>query len=58
VEAPPKKDYGPPIKRVRNTYGDFVVTKIVIPDIVVAVPTKEKNSDDESEEEDEEEEEP
>jgi hypothetical protein len=56
VEAPPKKDYGPPQKRVRNANGDFIVTKIEIPDLVVPVPVDdEKASDEESEEESEEE---
>jgi len=58
-EAPPmpKKDYGPPIKRERNQFGDFVVTTINIPDIKHVVKEKAKNSDDESEEVEEEEEE-
>jgi len=56
VEAPPKKDYGPPQKRVRNANGDFIVTKIEIPDLVVPVPFDDnKASDEESNEESEEE---
>ena len=52
----PKKDYGPPEKRVRNMNGDFIVTKIEIPDLVVPVAEVEnRDSDDESEEESEEE---
>lgn len=51
----PKKDYGPPIQRERNSNGDFIVTKIMIPDLVVPVAVDEKNSDDSSEEESEEE---
>ena len=54
--APPKKDYGPPQKRVRNSNGDFVVTKIEIPDTVVPVAVEEnRDSDEESDEESEEE---
>lgn len=33
----PKKDYGPPEKRERNQFGDFIVTKVVIPDLKPAV---------------------
>jgi hypothetical protein len=53
----PKKDFGPPVERVRNNYGDFIVTKIEIPDLVVPQVVDEKrDSDDESEEEESEEE--
>jgi hypothetical protein len=55
VEAPPKKDYGPPQKRVRNSNGDFVVTKIVIPDTIIPQAVEEERGSDESEEESEEE---
>lgn len=50
----PKKDYGPPIQRERNSNGDFIVTKIIIPDLVVPVVVDEKNSDDSDEESEEE----
>jgi hypothetical protein len=53
VIAPPKKDYGPPQKRVRNSNGDFVVTKIEIPDTVVPVALEEVNSDSDEESEEE-----
>ena len=43
----PKKDYGPPMDEKRNKYGDFVVTKIHIPDPVVPVVENVKNSDSE-----------
>lgn len=55
VPAAPKKDYGPPQKRVRNSNGDFVVTKIEIPDTIVPVAVEEKRDSDESSEEEEEE---
>jgi len=51
----PKKDYGPPEVRERNANGDFIVTKIVIPDLKVPVVEDDKNSDEESSEESEEE---
>lgn len=53
--APPKKVYGPPIERVRNSYGDFVVTKILIPDVVVPVLANENKEEDSDEEEEQEE---
>jgi len=53
--APPKKDYGPPEKRVRNTNGDFVVTKIEIPDTIIPQAEEVVKDSDESSEESEEE---
>jgi len=47
----PKKDYGPVIARDRNIYGDFVVTTINIPDLVVPELIVDKNSDDSEESE-------
>ena len=47
----PKKDYGPVIARDRNIYGDFVVTTINIPDLVVPELIEEKGSDDSEESE-------
>lgn len=54
VVAEPKKDYGPPQKRVRNFNGDFIVTKIDIPDLVVPVLEDETHSSDDNEESEEE----
>lgn len=54
----PKKDYGPPEQRERNQFGDFVVTKIVIPDlkpVVLEEEKKESESEEESSSEPEEE---
>lgn len=56
LEAPaPKKDIPPPEHRERNEYGDFVVTKIVIPDLKPVVKEEEKDEDasDDDESEDE-----
>lgn len=57
VVAPPKKDYGPPVQRDRNLYGDFVVTTINIPDVVVPVAEEVKQSESEESDESEQEEE-
>ena len=57
VVAPPKKDYGPPVQRDRNVYGDFVVTTINIPDVVVPVLEQAQQSDSDEDEESEQEEE-
>ena len=55
-EQPKKKVMAPPEHRERNKNGDFVVTKIVIPDLKPVVKEVEKNeSDEESEPESEEE---
>ena len=53
VKIEPKKDYGPVIRRERNSHGDFVVKKVVIPDLVVpqVVEDKAETSSEESEEE-------
>ena len=51
--AKPKKDFGPPQDEKRNKYGDFVVTKIYIPDAVVPVVENQKNESDEESSEDE-----
>lgn len=53
VKIEPKKDFGPVIFRERNSHGDFVVKKVVIPDLVVAqvVEDKGETSSEESEEE-------
>jgi len=54
LEAPePKKDYGPPEARERNAFGDFVVTKIVIPDLKPAVKEEEQQESEEEESSDE-----
>lgn len=51
--AQPKKDYGPPEDRARTQFGDYVVTKINIPDPVIPQVEVEKDSDEESDEESE-----
>ena len=54
LEPPePKKDYGPPEVRERNAFGDFVVTKIVIPDLKPVVLEEEQQESDEEESSDE-----
>ena len=35
VKKEEKKNYGPPVQRTKNSRGDYVVTKISIPDRVV-----------------------
>jgi hypothetical protein len=50
----PKKVYGPPEKRERNMMGDYVVTKIEIPDLVVPKLEEAAKDSDESEESEEE----
>jgi hypothetical protein len=54
----PKKDYGAPIARDRNMNGDFIVTTINVPDIVVPVLEDDKNSGSEESSEESAEEEP
>ena len=46
---PPKQNIPPPIQRERNEFGDFIVTKIEIPDLKPKV--GEEKQDTESEEE-------
>ena len=47
-----KKNLPPPEHRERNQYGDFVVTKIVIPDLKPVVKEEEKNESSEEDEDD------
>lgn len=46
----PKKNIPPPEARERNQFGDFVVTKVVIPDLKPKVEHEEKPDSDESSE--------
>lgn len=56
LEPPaPPKNIPPPIARERNEYGDFVVTKIEIPDLKPKEIAKEEEASEESEEEEDEE---
>jgi hypothetical protein len=54
VKVEPKKDWGPVKSRVRNDNGDFIVTTINIPDIVVPQLVQESGSSDEEESSEEE----
>lgn len=53
AQEKPKKDMPPVEKRERNDMGDFVVTKIVIPDLKPKVVEQEEQSEDDDESEDE-----
>lgn len=49
----PKKIYPPPEKRDRNEFGDFIVTKIEIPDLKPKEAKDEEKDEDESSDESE-----